>query len=73
MTYPIGTLLRDDEGNFYEVESEKRVCQVSGYHRGVRWYIRPSMRPVEYPPNVTESPTVPDWATSVPLGGMVLK
>lgn len=31
-----------------------------------------TMTPVPCPPNVTESPTVPDWASDIPLGGVAL-
>lgn len=69
MTYPIGTLLRDGVGNHYEVRGYDRAWCVDG-PSGSRQV--DSLTPVPCPPNVVESPTVPDWATDAPVGGMVL-
>ena len=73
MTYPIGTLLGPVDGNRFVAEADGRVLQVSGAFSGTRWPWRPWMTPVPCPPNVVESPTVPDWASSVPMGGLVIK
>ena len=73
MTYPIGTLLQQGE-RFFRVVSKYRVVETGGERHGESRMIRPEwMTPVPCPPNCTESPTVPDWASSVPLGGMVIK
>lgn len=72
MTYPIGTLLADG-GRHFLVDEIGKCVEVHGPFVGRRGFIEPWMTPVPCPPNVTESPTVPDWASSVPLGGMVLK
>ena len=73
MTYPIGTLLRDRADRYFVVLSEHECQMVAGVGSGLVIPTRSWMTPVPCPPNVAESPTVPDWASSVPLGGMVLK
>ena len=74
MTYPIGTLLAGEDRYFVVVTDKKGpfARDVSGRWQGSGMPIRPWMTPVPCPSNVAESPTVPDWASDTPLGGMAL-
>ena len=86
-TFHVGqpVIWTDPDGRFWravvtEVGHDRVRSQIaSGASRGF-WLWRDqwqcgcmTMTPVPCPPNVTESPTVPDWASDTPLGGMVLK
>ena len=68
MSHPIGTLLQMGVRRFLTIGAG--YCWEIG--TGKTMHVRDWMTPVPCPPNVTESPTVPDWASDIPLGGMAL-